>query len=66
MILSIRPLTQEQRQTARQTARQAVVRSIGPRLGKGAIALSYRLQRLFVCRVRRCAGCGEILPAPGS
>ncbi len=31
MILSIRPLTQEQRQAARQAARQAVVRSSGPR-----------------------------------
>jgi len=31
MALDIRPLTQEQRQTARQAARQAVVRSIGPR-----------------------------------
>jgi hypothetical protein len=31
MTPSIRPLTQEQRQTARQAARQAVIRSIGPR-----------------------------------
>jgi len=31
MTPSIRPLTQEQRQTARQAARQAMVRSIGPR-----------------------------------
>jgi hypothetical protein len=31
MIDNLRPLTQQQRQTARQAARQAVVRSIGPR-----------------------------------
>ena len=31
MIDNLRPLTQEQRQTARQSARQAVVRSVGPR-----------------------------------
>jgi hypothetical protein len=31
MALSLRPLTQEQRQVARQAARQTVVRSIGPR-----------------------------------